>query len=501
MSPTASVALRGLSFEYDCGSAPLFSGLSLPLPRGFTGVVGANGAGKTTLLRIVAGELAPTAGHVQGAADAVYCAQRTDAAPRVLRDFLDDWDAEAFDLRGRLGIEPDYLARWDTLSHGERKRAQIACALWQRPTLLAIDEPTNHIDARARECLIDALHGFGGVGLIVSHDRALLDALCGQCLWLEPPNARTYPGGFSQAREQRRLEREHLIAERSKAVRQHDALQREIVTRRERAAREPIDRSKRALARNDSDARAKINLARVTDGKAGAALRQLHGRAEQARSRLAAAQVDKTYDTGIWISGARSQRDRLFSLGPGAIPLGTARVLRFPRLAMRPADRIAIIGDNGAGKSTLVRHLMGNLNVPPEHVIEMPQEIAPSQAERALEAARALPADRLGQVMSIVSRLGSRPHRLLESHAPSPGEIRKLLLALGILRTPHLIVMDEPTNHLDLPSIEALELALDGCPCGLLLVSHDLRFLDRLTHTTWHIHVDARGDATVICRA
>jgi macrolide transport system ATP-binding/permease protein len=169
-------------------------------------------------------------------------------------------------------------------------------------------------------------------------------------------------------------------------------------------------------------------------------------------------------------------------------------------LAMLPTDRIAITGDNGAGKSTLVRHLMGNLNVPPEHVIEIPQEIEPVHAERLLEAARALPADRLGQVMSIVSRLGSRPHRLLESRGPSPGEIRKLLLALGILRTPHLIVMDEPTNHLDLPSIEALERALDGCPCGLLLVSHDLRFLDRLTRTTWHIHVDARGDATLTCR-
>ncbi len=54
---------------------------------------------------------------------------------------------------------------------------------------------------------------------------------------------------------------------------------------------------------------------------------------------------------------------------------------------------------------------------------------------------------------------------------------------------PQLIAMDEPTNHLDLPSIEALERALIDCPCGLLLVSHDRRFLERLTSIDWHIQV------------
>jgi ATPase subunit of ABC transporter with duplicated ATPase domains len=80
----------------------------------------------------------------------------------------------------------------------------------------------------------------------------------------------------------------------------------------------------------------------------------------------------------------------------------------------------------------------------------------------------------------------------LESAAPSPGEIRKILLATGIANVPHLIVMDEPTNHLDLPSIECLEQALIECPCGLLLVSHDRRFLDALAHKRWHISGDRK---------
>ena len=89
--------------------------------------------------------------------------------------------------------------------------------------------------------------------------------------------------------------------------------------------------------------------------------------------------------------------------------------------------------------------------------------------------------------MTSVSRLGSRPGRLLGSETPSPGEIRKLLLAMGVDRGPHLVIMDEPTNHLDLPSIECLEDALAECPCALLLVSHDERFLSKLVQVRWHL--------------
>jgi ATPase subunit of ABC transporter with duplicated ATPase domains len=493
-----SVAFRDLGFSHDGASAPLLAGLSAHLPRGFTGVLGANGAGKTTLLRILCGQLEPSTGSVQGAADAVYCEQRTDDPPPDLEDFLEDWSPHAFELRGRLGIETDFLARWSSLSHGERKRAQVVRALWRRPTLLAVDEPTNHLDAEARELLIDALARFHGVGVIVSHDRALLDALCVQCLWLEPPGARVYPGGYTRAREQRQRDRDHRVAERDKAVRVHRALEQEIAVRRERAAREHTVRSKRGLAGKDSDARARIDLARVTDGKAGAPLRQLQGRARQASARLDAARVEKDHETGIWLSAERSRRDRLFVLEPGAIALGGTRVLRHPALSMGPADRIAIVGANGAGKSTLVRRILGELRVPAGQVIEMPQEVSAAAAARLLDQARRLPADRLGQVMNVVSRLGSRPQRLLETAAPSPGEIRKLLLALGMAHAPRLLVLDEPTNHLDLPSIEALEAALLECPCGLLLVSHDLPLLQRLTSVCWRVEIDPRGDSTVI---
>ena len=502
MSSESAVAFRDVAFRYETALEPLFSGVSVHFPRGFTGIIGANGVGKTTLLHLATGTLAPESGTVQRPAHAIYCAQRTDDPPAGLIDLLDDTDGEAYALRGRLGVEPEFLERWNTLSHGERKRAQIAHALWQAPALLAIDEPTNHIDVRARELLIDSLRRFRGVGLIVSHDRDLLDELCAQCLWLEPPNASVFPGGFTKAREQRELNRETAIREHDKAVRERDQLQREIVRRREQASRSHRERSKRGIDIKDHDARFKKNLARLTgkDGQAGRLLRQMDGRAAQADARLAAAQVDRVHDVGIWLPGSRSRRNTLFSLEPGEIPLGGGRVLRFPRLAMKPEDRVAITGLNGLGKSTLLRHLLPGLNVPAEHLTEMPQEVDASMSRTILDAARALPRKQLGHVMNVVSRLGSRPNRLLESRQPSPGELRKLLLALGMARAPHLIVMDEPTNHLDLPSIEALENALADCPCGLLLVSHDQRFLDRLVDTTWHIEADEHRNSFVTVR-
>jgi macrolide transport system ATP-binding/permease protein len=311
MSHTEAM-FHDVRFAYDAAPKDLFVGLELHFPSGWTGIVGANGAGKTTILRLVAGQLAPRSGGISAPPRALYCAQRTDSPPELLAALIEAEDKAALKLRSRLKIESDWLVRWDTLSHGERKRAQICSALWWGPELLAIDEPTNHIDGEARRLLARSLRSFRGVGLLVSHDRELLDELCHQCLFVAPPGAQMRAGSYTSASAQQVADEDNL----------------------------------------------------------------------------------------------RRQRD------------------------------------------------------------EATQEL---------------------------SRLGSRPERLLDSAEPSPGEIRKILLATGIARAPHLIVMDEPTNHLDLPSVECLEAALADCPCALLLVSHDLSFLHRLTERRWDLVPDEPG--------
>jgi ATPase subunit of ABC transporter with duplicated ATPase domains len=495
-----SVLFQNVSFTYTRATQPLIKNLSIHLPRGWSGIVGANGVGKSTILKLATGRLEPQHGHIKIPDFAIYCPQRTDTAPDQLSDLISCMDGDAFEFKGRLGIEDDWIERWSTLSHGERKRAQIAVAMWRKPQVLAVDEPTNHLDAEAQNLLYAALSSFGNVGMLVSHDRRLLDDLCHQCLFVDPPDAILRRGNYSAGVRQAEQDALASQKQRSQAKREVLRLNREAAKRRDAASQANRKRSKRRLASKDHDGREKINLVRVTgkDGSDGKRLAQLGGRVSQASKKMESIKVKKTYNMGIWMPGAKSKRNTLFNIRAGFLALGGDRYLHFPDLSMKPDDRIALTGLNGSGKSTLIGHIVASLNLKECQVTYLPQEIDILMSQDVITRLRDFSSETLGQMMTIVSCLGSRPHRLLESVAPSPGEIRKILLAIGIANVPHLIVMDEPTNHLDLPSIECLEQALMGCPCGLLLVSHDQRFLDALTYERWQISEDSRNKGNFI---
>jgi ATPase subunit of ABC transporter with duplicated ATPase domains len=207
-------------------------------------------------------------------------------------------------------------------------------------------------------------------------------------------------------------------------------------------------------------------------------------RVKQAGETLAEAPSPRERKQGITLGGQRARADRLFFLGPGSITLGEGRSLSFPELVITPEDRIALTGPNGSGKSTLIRHILPGISPP---VLYVPQEIGPDESRGILEAVLQEEEPVRGEVFSRFSRLGSDPRFLFRSALPSPGEIRKLMIARGIFHEPALVVMDEPTNHLDLVSIGLLETALAGYAGALLLVSHDERFLSRLTGKRWTI--------------
>jgi len=365
----------------------------------------------------------------------------------------------------------------------------LAVALWQDPEILAIDEPTNHLDSHAREMIADALFSFNHIGLLVSHDRELLDSLCSQCLFLEPPRVILRRGNYTQVIAAVKEEEKHMRKLRTIKKQAFNKLNREERRRRELAKQSKKRRSKKGLAAKDHDARAKVDLARLSgkDGVGGKLQRQMQGRLSQARQDMDGVKVKKEYSMGIWLASSVSSRNFLLDLPADSLDMGDTKQLDFPRLSILPTDRISITGVNGSGKSTLIKHILKFLNAPVEQITYLPQEVTAEQSRKIFAQARELPNDKLGYLMTVISRLGSRPTRLLDSIEPSPGEIRKLLLALGMTHEPHMIIMDEPVNHLDLPSIECLEEALSECPCSLLLVSHDKIFLDKLIHKQWNI--------------
>ncbi len=484
-----SLAFHHITFTHDGASVALFEDVTVHFDAGWTGVVGANGSGKTTLLHLAAGLLEQQQGQVRRAEHTMLCPQRTDNAPDLFSDFITAVDAEACTLRGKLHVGDDWIERWPTLSHGERKRAQIGVALWQEPDVLLLDEPTNHIDSAARMLLINALQEFRGVGLVVSHDRELLDLLCRQCLFLVPPRAVLRPGGYSQATADGERDASSRRNRRQQLQQELQRIKDEAKRRHAKAAKADRQKSKRGLARGDSDARAKLDLVRVSgkDGQAGRVAKQLDGRIAQLEDEIAAVHVDPQQKTQFWLEGSVSPRRILFSLPEKMIPLDDTRTLRIPAITMQRDDRIAVTGANGLGKSTFIRHMLQDLDLEADRLVYLPQEIDLAETRRIMNDVRRLPRDERGKVFTVVSALGSNPKRLLQNDDASPGELRKVLLALGVIRRPYLIVMDEPTNHLDLQAIEHLESALSDCPCGLILVSHDHRFLSNVASIRWDL--------------
>lgn len=491
----AFVEFQSVGFTHEGGVSPVFVDVSCQFPRGWTGLVGPNGGGKTTLLELAVGLREPDTGRIVGAGRGHYCPQRDDEPSVAAREGCESNEAEAHRWRARLGVDPAWIDRWPTLSHGERKRVEIAAALWRAPAILAIDEPTNHLDRAARDALVDALTSYRGVGLIVSHDRDLLDRLCARCAVVEHGRVRLWAGGYSHAMAAARAARDEARRSRDHADTVVRRVAAAVSQRRHEAAAADARRSKRCLARGDADGRSRLDLARVSgkDGRAGRLTAQLAGRLAQAERAAAAIDVRREFAQGIAFEGARARRDRLLVLPASRLSLGHEKTLEHPTLVVGPTHRIAVEGPNGSGKSTLVRAIVGAYDGPNDTLLYVPQEMTAEQAGALVDAARSLPSSRLGELMTLVRRLGSEPERLLATGRPSPGEARKLLLATGIVRGAAWIVMDEPTNHLDVGSVEALEAALADWPGALLLVSHDHRFLSRLTTARWEVVVrDAR---------
>ena len=516
------ITLQDISFSYPDSTEILFDGFSVTLggTSRWTCIAGANGCGKTTLLKLIAGIIPSLSGIIQ-CDPAVYCAQNSTELPDTVYALFWDADNETRRFFSLLGIAAEQLERWETLSGGEKKRLQIACALAEHPSVLLLDEPTNHLDSVSKELIINALKQFSGTGLIVSHDRAFADSLCTATLYLYRESAafadgadaicsKLYSANLSTALELWNAERASCLSEWRKADAGVSKAKLLSDTWR-REAEHSKNRLRNVHGGKDHDAAQKIRLAIVTgkDSMPGNVKKRFDSRREQAEKRRDVHAKPLNRKEGFSAAQADPAAfipDVLIRLPPQTITAGGADgyALRIPELTVWKQSRVALTGANGTGKTLLAHMVLNRIreadlqkqNERADLCFYLPQEISEAEKQAVLAHFFSLDTEIRSEILSTVYRMGSNPEALLtftDGKRISPGELRKLMIALAMSKPLRLLILDEPTNHLDILSVRLLETALAEISCALLIVSHDSVFLQTCNCTElWHITGNSR---------
>ena len=468
------------------GSRPLLEQASLQVgERERVCLVGRNGEGKSSLLRLVAGAVAPDDGSVwlRPGAKLATLAQDLDAVhdgavADIVRGGLpvgagEGWETEhrVAAMLSRLGL--DGGRRYAELSGGWRRRALLARALVGEPDILLLDEPTNHLDIGTIEWLEEALLGFRGALLLVSHDRAFVNRLATKVVELDRGRLSSWPGNYDDYVTRKALQLEN----EAKANAEFDR----------KLAEEEV------WIRKGVEARRTRNEGRVR------ALQAMRRERRERRERIGQAEF-------ALVEAAESAKC-VFEAERAAVAFEGREVIRGFSARIQRGDRIGIVGPNGAGKSTLIRLLLGALE-PTSGSVKRGARLETAyydQQREQLDLAASV-ADNVNDGNTFVPIGGEdrhvsgylrdflfRPDQLrTPASALSGGERNRLLLARLFARPANLLVMDEPTNDLDIDTLELLEERIAAFEGTLLLVSHDRAFLDRVVTSLLVLEGDGR---------
>ena len=489
------------------GGRVLYTGATLQLNAGERwALVGPNGSGKTTLLRIIMGEESPDEGTVSFARDTTvgYLEQETHLAGEksALAEVVDsahevkDLERRVRELERKIsGTEPgselDQLLerygaaqdRFERLggyeleararqilaglgfpvedfdkpacdfSGGWQMRISLSKLLLRHPDLLLLDEPTNHLDLESVRWLEQFLSSYDGAVLLVSHDRAFMDACVSHVAAVENRRLTTYTGNYSQYLHQREDNLEQMRAKRA-------AQEREI-----------------------AHMQVFVDKFRYKPTKAAQAQERMK-KIEQIKSELVIL-PEGTKKVHFSFPEPPRTGDEVVSLAGVAKSFGENHVYDGVDLKLYRGDHVALTGPNGAGKSTLMK-LMNGLIEPDAGTVALGKNVtkayyAQHQLEQLNEANTVL-----GEMDSVAAGwTTSEERRLLGAflfHGDdvekrvgvlSGGERARLALAKMLVAPDPLLLLDEPTNHLDIDSVDVLERALVYFKGTIVLISHD----------------------------
>jgi len=518
-----TIRLNALTFSYP--SKPILSGVNCEFQDGTVyGIIGPNGSGKTTLLKLILGELQPDEGLMlrEKGTSSAYMAQDVDldlnqsafeavrsGAMEILRleaqlaeiearfsdpDILNNpkrlsrlLDAqhkalEDYTQAGGPGLEGQILTLMRSLgfrdeelqlpvgklSGGQKKLLGLARMMIDKPDVLLLDEPDNHLDLDGKLLLEKLIRNFPGTVLIVSHDRYFLDMVVDGIIEIENGKLTSFSGTYS----------EYVFDKQQKLVRLAQLYQAQ----------------QHEISRLEMAAKRLLTWGKVYDNpkfsKRGMAILKRLERVERIETPAADARPLEIH-LGGW-EGSRKVLEikdlhKGFTAPDG---MGRSSILKNIDLYLGYGERIGLIGPNGAGKSLLVKLILGEIQ-PDSGEIEIGPSVRVGYYSQEFETLDTHP-----KLLELICKAGNYnesrgvafmrkfgfdyQQRNTRVGSLSGGERARLQIALITLSGANFLLLDEPTNHLDIPSCEVLEDALLDFEGSILTVSHDRYFLDRI---------------------
>ncbi len=467
-----SLLLQAKSVSHSLGDKRLFCDLDLAISVGDRlALVGHNGSGKSTLLSLLGGAVVPDSGEI---------AKKRGLVLAVVEQFLpvrlapksvvmavaemapgqEHWRAEA--LLAQLGFtEVEFNLQVGALSGGQQNRLMFARALVVEPDLLLLDEPTNHLDLATLVLFEKLLCEFRGGFLLVSHDRAFLDGVSQQTLFLRDERLYRFSCPYTQAREELLMMDEAHARTRAAEERKIDALK--------------------------ASAKRLATWGKVYDNE------DLARRAKSMEKRIDRLEEKKTFvtrgsglDLDLQLGDTRAKQ--IVAMEDLTIDIAARELFRVDDLVIRPGERVALLGHNGVGKTTFIKELVTAFSSegtkyrysPQTSLGYYDQELDEVSGEETM-------------LMFVRNRIQSDEQRirqhLIKAGFPysehekrvsrmSGGERARLLFVVLAMLRPNFLVMDEPTNHIDIDGKEQLEQQLLSSDATLLITSHDRRFLE-----------------------
>lgn len=489
------IRLQVESLTKSIGDRILFADVSFTVEEGDKiGIVARNGAGKSTLLNILCGKEDYDSGKIT-LSDGVrtgYLSQSPDFDPEMTAleysmpepHDADDYGApdRARQMLSQLGIA-DFSQKLGTMSGGQLKRVSIARVLLQEPDLLVLDEPTNHLDIGMVEWLENYLTRKRVTLLMVTHDRYFLDNVCTRIMEIDREQVFSYDGNYDYYLRKRTERQENLSAELAKV---RNLMRTELEWMR----RQPQARGSKAKYRIDSfhdlERRSHINL-------------------DEKDVRLA---VKGSY-IGNKIFEAVHVAKKFTAKTPGG-EVKTIPILNDFNYVFARYEKVGIVGDNGAGKSTFIKMLLGEV-APDSGHFDVGQTVRWGyysqdgmvdfdERKKVIDAVREIAETVRIDDKTTLTAQQFLTHFLFDPatqqkyiYKLSGGERRRLYLATVLMRQPNFLILDEPTNDLDIMTLTVLENYLSEFKGGVIVVSHDRFFLDRIAD---HLFV-MKGDGEV----